>query len=74
MHSRTLWANLPPDRMESELPTFYEEVRAGYLRLAAQHGERFVRVDASQTPEGIEAEIWHHLTERFHGFRTLSGV
>ena len=74
LHSRTLWANLPPDRMELELPAFYEGVRAGYLRLAARHGERFVRIDASQAPEEIEAEIWQNLTERFHGFRTLPGV
>jgi dTMP kinase len=74
LQSRSLWANLPPDRMELELPDFYAEVRAGYLRLAEKHTGRFVVIDASRSPEKIETDIWGHLTERFHGFRTESGI
>ena len=74
LQSRSLWANLPPDRMELELPAFYEEVRAGYLRLAAANAGRFVVIDAAGSTEEIEADIWQHLNERFHGFRTLPGV
>ncbi len=74
LQSRSLWANLPPDRMELELPDFYEEVRAGYLQLAAANPARFVLIDASQPPEEIESRIWTHLIERFHGFRTHPGV
>ncbi len=74
LQSRSRWANLPPDRMELELPAFYEEVRAGYLQLAAAHAGRFVVIDASGSTEEIEASIWQQLTERFHGFRTLPGV
>ena len=70
LQRRSLWANLPPDRMELELPAFYEQVRAGYLALAAQHPERFVILDAARPPEEIERLIWHHLTTRFHGLRS----
>ena len=70
LRQRSLWANLPPDRMELELPAFYEQVRAGYLRVAAAHADRFVVVDAAHTPDEIERLIWQQLTDRFHGFRS----
>ena len=67
LHHRSLWANLPPDRMELELPAFYEQVRAGYLALAGVHPERFVILDAARPADEIERLIWQHLTTRFHG-------
>lgn len=72
LQRRSLWANLPPDRMELELPVFYEQVRAGYLALADQHPERFVTVDAALSPDEIEQRIWHTLLARFHGLRPAS--
>ncbi len=70
LQRRSLWANLPPDRMELELPAFYEQVRAGYLALAGLHPERFVTLDAALPPDEIERRIWQALTSRFHGLRS----
>lgn len=67
LQRRSLQTNLPPDRMELELPAFYEQVRAGYLALAEQHPARFVILDAALPPDEIERLIWQHLTTRFHG-------
>ena len=61
---------LPPDRMEQEPAAFYEAVRAGYLRLAKLHPERFVVLDASLTPDELAGLVWTHLTDRFHGLRS----
>ncbi len=69
LRRRTLWANLPPDRMELELPAFYEQVRTGYLALAALHPDRVVTVNAALSPDEIERLLWSHLTARFHGLR-----
>ena len=60
---------LPPDRMEQEPAAFYEAVRAGYLRLAELHPERFVVLDASLSADELAALVWTHLTARFHGLR-----
>lgn len=70
LQRRSLWANLPPDRMELELPTFYEQVRTGYLALAGLHPERFVTLDAALSPDDLERQIWTVLTQRFHGLRS----
>ena len=67
LQRRSLWANLPPDRMELELPAFYEQVRAGYLALAELHPERFVTLNAALSPDDLERRVWTVLTQRFHG-------
>ena len=67
-------ANLLPDRMELEAPAFYEQVRAGYLRLAALHPERFEVVDAAASPDAIAGLIWEHLNTRFHGLCSSGGA
>ena len=69
LQRRSLWANLPPDRMELELPAFYEQVRTGYLALAALHPDRFVLLNAALSPDDLERQIWTTLTQRFHGLR-----
>lgn len=46
-----------PDRLEAEASEFHEAVRQGFLDLARKNPERFVVVDASQTPEAIHSEI-----------------
>ena len=61
---------LPPDRMEQEPAAFYEAVRAGYLRLAELHPERFVVLDAGLPADELARLVWTHLTARFHGLRT----
>lgn len=63
----TLWFDLPvamaaqrrgaaraPDRFEAEDPSFFERVRAGYLRRRAGAPERFATIDA----DGTAAEVW----------------
>ena len=60
-----------PDRMEQEAPVFYEQVRAGYLRLAGAFADRFVVIDASRSIDEIEGLIWNHLTARLHGLHPL---
>jgi len=41
------------DRLESEVREFHERVRNGYLELAAQEPDRWIRIDAS----GSEADV-----------------
>lgn len=52
-------ATAPPDRMERESLEFFNAVRQGYLDLAAEEKERFLILDAGQTPGHIENEIWN---------------
>ena len=52
------------DRMEREAIDFFRAVRQGYQQLAAQEPERFLVIDGGQTPETIESEIWHAVTQR----------
>ena len=46
-----------PDRLEREKVEFFEAVRACYLELAAAEPERFLVVDATKTPDEIQAVI-----------------
>ena len=55
----------PADRMEQEGESFYEAVREGYLKLAAEDSGRFVLIDASSDEEGVESAIRNALQERF---------
>ena len=46
-----------PDRLEREKLEFFEAVRACYLELAEAEPERFLVVDANNSPEVIQAVI-----------------
>jgi dTMP kinase len=46
------------DRLENEPDEFREKVRAAYLRLAASEPQRVHRIDGSQSPDAVAAEIW----------------
>lgn len=46
-----------PDRLESEKVEFFEAVRQGFLKLAADEPNRFFIVDASQSVDGMAAQI-----------------
>lgn len=74
VHQRPRAAGLPPDRLDHESLDFYAQVRSGYLGLAATQPERFAVFDAAPSPDEIEAAIWRHLTERFHGLCAPSRV
>ena len=44
-------------RFENEALSFHERVRKGYLLLAKEEPERFQVIDASLSPENVQAEI-----------------
>lgn len=70
---RTFLFDLPPevglarfesrDRLEREPLEFHQRVREGYLELAKLEPERFVVLDATQTPEQLQDQLRAHLTQ-----------
>jgi len=46
-----------PDRIELEGEDFHAKVADAYLRIAEEHPERFVVVDADQTPEDVHLQV-----------------
>jgi dTMP kinase len=46
-----------PDRIEMEGEDFHAKVADAYLRIAEEHPERFVVVDADQTPENVHLQV-----------------
>jgi dTMP kinase len=46
-----------PDRIEMEGEDFHAKVSDAYLRIAEEHPERFVVVDADQTPENVHLQV-----------------
>ncbi len=46
-----------PDRMELEGQAFMAKVADAYLRIAEEHPERFVVVDASREPDAVFADV-----------------
>ena len=67
-HRRIAQRDQPADRMESEPLAFYQAVRQGYLRAAADEPARFVVLDAARPEEQLAAQIRDILNENFHGF------
>jgi dTMP kinase len=73
----TVWFDLPPevaasrlsgarapDKFESQPQAFFEKVAAGYARRLLEDGDRFVRIDAHQTPERVWADLLAALQDR----------
>ena len=58
------------DRMESQPLEFFEKVRQGYLHLAVEQPGRRAVLDAAQTPEAIEAQIWKLVEDRCHALQS----
>lgn len=50
-----------PDRLEREPIEFHGRVRQGYLELAAAEPVRYVVLDATQSPEELQAQLREHL-------------
>jgi len=46
-----------PDRIESEDAAFHAKVADAYLKIAEEHPERFVVIDASQPPDRVQEEV-----------------
>ena len=60
------------DRLESEKIEFFQAVRDEFLKLSQAEPDRFLVVDASQTPEQIFVHIAKKLDEKV-GKRASSG-
>lgn len=54
-----------PDRFESLDTAFFERVRQAYAARAAAAPQRFVRVDASASPESVRAQVLAALAARY---------
>jgi len=57
----------PADRMEQEESGFYEAVRRGYLKLAADNPSRIAVIDASGDVDSVETAITTILKDRLKG-------
>lgn len=73
----TVWFDLPasvaaqrlssarlPDKFESQPVTFFEKVANGYAKRMEEQPQRFVRIDANQTPESVWNQVARALQER----------
>ena len=49
--------NTTLDRFEQEKGSFFEKVRQAYLERCKKHLQRFVLIDAAQTPEEVKADL-----------------
>jgi len=54
----------PLDRMEQEALAFHQQVRRGYLELAAIDPERITVLDGSKSIDALEQEIWDTVEPR----------
>jgi dTMP kinase len=52
------------DRLEAEVASFHERVRAGYEALAAEEPERWLRVDGRGSEEAVFEALWRALALR----------
>jgi dTMP kinase len=53
------------DRMEQQPAEFYQAVRAAYRELAKKEPDRVILIDASDSVEQIESQIWQLISSRF---------
>lgn len=58
------------DRFEIESRRFYEQVRKGFLELAAGHPERIMTLDATQSVEELDEQIWKIVQKRLSHFES----
>ncbi len=65
-------ASEPPDRMESEDQTFFAKVTDGYLKIAEEHPERFVVIDADREPGAVFEDVRAALQRVLHERETES--
>jgi dTMP kinase len=54
-----------PDRFESEVAAFHQELRQAYREIAAAEPRRCVLIDANADANSIAAQIWNVMCERF---------
>jgi len=58
------------DRFEQERLDFHTGVRQGYLELARADADRFVIIDARQTEDQLEKEVFGHLRPYLEGLQS----
>jgi dTMP kinase len=63
-----------PDRMEQQAMEFYESVRSGYHELAQREPARVILIDAAQSADAVEAQIWKALVSRFPFLADTSNI
>ncbi len=49
------------DRLEREHISFYQTIREGFLKLAAQHPQRFLVIPGEDSIEAIHEQVWSQL-------------
>ncbi|MBL8045080.1 MAG: thymidylate kinase, partial [Anaerolineales bacterium] len=52
------------NRLDDYALEFHARVRAGYLELMQQEPARWVKLDAAQDLEALEAEVWDVIKQR----------
>ena len=62
LRRREAATNTAADRIERAGDGFHARLRKGFLEMAREDPARIVKIDASGTPEEVEAEIWKSLT------------
>jgi len=62
-----------PDRMELEGQDFHAKVADAYLRIAEEHPERFVLVDADQSPAEVFDDVRAAVDKVLEGFEHTDG-
>jgi dTMP kinase len=55
------------NRLDREPAAFHARVRARYLELARAEPRRFVVLDATQSPDALEAKVWEAVASRGSG-------
>ncbi|MEQ1832691.1 MAG: dTMP kinase [Candidatus Eisenbacteria bacterium] len=60
------------NRLDLESEAFHRRVRERYLELARQEPQRFVVLDAAQSPDTLETQVWATLAPRLQN-ATLRG-
>ena len=73
----TIWFDVPPavaaerlkgarlpDKFESQPVEFFESVREGYAKRMEQDSQRFMRINANQTPEAVWADVFKAMQDR----------
>ncbi len=53
-----------PNRLDLESEAFHRRVRERYLELARNEPGRFVVLDAAQSPDALEAQVWATVASR----------
>jgi dTMP kinase len=55
-----------PDRFEAENAQFHQQLRDGYLAIAAKEPDRCVLIDATPAKEAVAKSVWSTVQSRLH--------